>query len=107
MQIADFLPPDNVLCDLRASDKDRLLRDLTDRAAKALHVDAAPLSDAIAQREQLGSTGMGDGIAIPHARIASLSKPFGVFARLKRAMTPSRSISCSCYYFRPHRAANS
>ena len=86
MQIADFLPPDNVLCDLRAADKDRLLMELTGRAAKALQIDAATLSDAITQREQLGSTGMGDGIAIPHARIASLSKPFGVLTRLKRAI---------------------
>ena len=86
MHIADFLSPDDTLCDVRASDKDRLLRELTGKAAKALRLDAAPLADAIAQREQLGSTGMGDGIAIPHARIASLSKPFGMLARLRRAI---------------------
>ena len=86
MHIADFLSPDDTLCDVRASDKDRLLRELTGRAAKALHLDAAPLADAIVQRERLGSTGMGDGIAIPHARIASLSKPFGMLARLRRAI---------------------
>ena len=84
MQIADFLSPDDTLCDVRASDKGRLLGELTKRAAKALHLEAAPLVDAIAERERLGSTGMGDGIAIPHARIASLSKPFGVLAKLKR-----------------------
>src|SRR6188474_3404803 len=84
MQIADFLASDNVLCDVRASDKERLLDELTGRAANALRLDAASLADAIAKREQLGSTGMGDGIAIPHARIAALSKPFGVLARLRR-----------------------
>jgi PTS system nitrogen regulatory IIA component len=84
MQIADFLASDDVLCDVRAADKDRLLRDLTERAAKARHLEAAPLCDAIARREQLGSTGMGDGIAIPHARVAGLAKPFGVLARLRR-----------------------
>ena len=86
MQIADFLSPDDTLCDVRAADKDRLLRELTGRAANALRLDAAALADAIAQREQLGSTGMGDGIAIPHARIAGLSKPYGLLARLRRAI---------------------
>jgi PTS system nitrogen regulatory IIA component len=86
MHIADFLSPDDTLCDVRASGKDRLLRELTGKAAKALRLDAAPLVDAIAKREQLGSTGMGDGIAIPHARVASLWKPFGVLARLRRAI---------------------
>jgi len=86
MQIADFLSPDDTLCDVRAADKDRLLRELTGRAANALRLDAAVLADAIAQRERIGSTGMGDGIAIPHARIAVLSKPFGLLARLRRAI---------------------
>ena len=86
MHIADFLSPDDVICDVRASDKKRLVKDLTARAAQALRLDAAALAGAIAQRERLGSTGMGNGIAIPHARIANLSKPFGILARLKRAI---------------------
>jgi len=84
MQISDFLSPANVLPDVRATDKDRLLRDLSKWAASACQLDAALVSREIAKREQLGSTGMGDGIAIPHARIEGLSKPFGLLARLRK-----------------------
>ena len=86
MKIEDFLSAHDVLLDLRAPNKSRLLRDLTGRAARALRLDPASLADPIAQREQLGSTGMGDGIAIPHARIAGLAKPFGQLTRLGRAI---------------------
>jgi PTS system nitrogen regulatory IIA component len=84
MQISDFLSPANVLPDVRATDKDRLLRDLSKWAASACQLDAKLVSHEIAKREQLGSTGMGEGIAIPHARIEGLSKPFGLLARLRK-----------------------
>jgi len=84
MQIKEFLSPDDVLVDLRASGKDALLHDLAQLAAKAAGIDAAAATSAIDKREGLGSTGMGGGIAIPHARIAGLMKPVGVLAKLKR-----------------------
>jgi nitrogen PTS system EIIA component len=83
MQISDFLSPANVLPDVRATDKDRLLRDLSKWAASACQLDAALVSHEITKRERLGSTGMGEGIAIPHARFEGLSKPFGILARLR------------------------
>ena len=84
MQIKEFLSPDDVLVDLRASGKDALLHDLAQLAAKAAGIDAAAATNEIDKREELGSTGMGGGIAIPHARIAGLMKPVGVLAKLKR-----------------------
>jgi len=84
MQIKEFLSPDDVLVDLRASGKDALLHDLAQLAAKAAGIDAAAATSEIDKREELGSTGMGGGIAIPHARIAGLMKPVGVLAKLKR-----------------------
>jgi nitrogen PTS system EIIA component len=86
MPITDFLSPDDVLVDVRASDKDALLHDLATLAAKTAGVDPAMVTREIDKREQLGSTGMGAGIAIPHARIAGLKKPAGVFAKLRRSI---------------------
>ena len=86
MQIADFLSPDDIMPDVRASDKGRLLMDLSSRAASALQFRPELVSDEIMKREQLGSTGLGDGIAIPHARFHALSKPFGILARLRKGV---------------------
>jgi PTS system nitrogen regulatory IIA component len=84
MGIEDFLSPDDALVGLKAPDKQRLLRELAERAAAKLQLDPPELVQALQKREQLGSTGMGNGIAIPHARIAGLEKPFGIFAQLRR-----------------------
>jgi PTS system nitrogen regulatory IIA component len=86
MQISEFLSADDCLVDVRAADKDALLRELARRAAAAAGIDVTMVAGEIEKREQLGSTGMGGGIAIPHARIAGLTKPVGVLARLRRAI---------------------
>ena len=69
---------------LRVPDKARLLRDLSGRAAASLELDADRIAHAVLGREELGSTGMGGGIAIPHARLAELKMPFGILACTKR-----------------------
>jgi nitrogen PTS system EIIA component len=86
MEIKDFLSPDDALVKIRAPDKTRLLQDLASRAASALNLDANLVSIEILKREALGSTGTGDGVAIPHARIPELKKPFGTLVRLKHAI---------------------
>ena len=83
MDIKDFLMPSDVLVGIRASDKTRLLEDLCRRAASILKIDAGKITGDILKREELGSTGVGGGVAIPHARIADVKKPFGLLARLK------------------------
>jgi PTS system nitrogen regulatory IIA component len=84
MMIKDFLSPADTIVGLRASDKARLLHDLADRAAARLNLDATHVTQELLKREDLGSTGVGNGIAIPHARLSGLARPFGFFARLKR-----------------------
>jgi nitrogen PTS system EIIA component len=86
MEIKDFLSPDDALIKVRAPDKSRLLQDLAARAASALGLDPNPVAIEILKREALGSTGTGDGVAIPHARIPDLKKPFGTLVRLKHAI---------------------
>jgi PTS system nitrogen regulatory IIA component len=84
MDIRDFLVADDVLIGLRASDKTRLLQELSARAAASLRLDPDQLCEALFAREALGSTGVGGGVAIPHARVAGVKKPFGILACTKR-----------------------
>lgn len=84
MQLSNFLSVENTLINVRSSDKTRLLSDLCDQAAKELGLDARTISGAILEREGLGSTGVGGGVAIPHARIPELKNAFGVLARLQK-----------------------
>ncbi len=83
MEIADFLTgPEAVLASVRTSGKKALLAELSGRAASIFALDERRLLDRLIEREALGSTGIGGGIAIPHARMTSLASPRGLFARL-------------------------
>jgi PTS system nitrogen regulatory IIA component len=86
MKISDLLSPADVMLDVRAKDKSRLLRELSAQAAAEVGLDADEVSDEIAKREELGSTGVGNGVALPHARLRGLKAPFGLLARLHRAI---------------------
>jgi PTS system nitrogen regulatory IIA component len=83
VEIADLLPgPDAVLACVKASGKKALLADLASRAAGLFKLDDRRLFDRLIERERLGSTGIGGGIAIPHGRMAGLAAPVGLFVRL-------------------------
>lgn len=86
MDIRAFFSQNDVIVDVRASDKVQLLKDLSARAALEVALDPALVSAEILKREELGSTGLGSGVAIPHARILGLGKLYGVLARLNRAL---------------------
>jgi len=83
MEITDFLSPTEVIVNAGAPDKIRLLTDLCNRAASTLKLDPSRITADILKRENLGSTGMGGGVAIPHTRLADLKKPFGTLATLR------------------------
>lgn len=83
MKIADMLAGEDVLR-LASPDKARLLRALSRHAAERLGLDEAAVARALTERETLGSTGIGNGIALPHARLGDVRHPFGLFATLAR-----------------------
>jgi PTS system nitrogen regulatory IIA component len=84
MQIKDFLAEGNTAIDVRASDKSGLLKALSARAASAVNLPAALISSEIEKRDELGSTDIGGGVCIPHARFQGIQKPFGLFVRLRQ-----------------------
>lgn len=81
-QIASLLPPDNVVPDLDASSKKRVFEQAGILFENHQSVARSTVYDALFAREKLGSTGLGQGIAIPHGRIKGLKNPLGAFFRL-------------------------
>ena len=84
MEIADLLVPRGILAQLRVGNKKAALQEIVRRAAAMTGVAERRLYDALAERERRESTGIGRGIAIPHAKLAELSSLIGLFARLER-----------------------
>jgi PTS system nitrogen regulatory IIA component len=86
MKISDLLSPTDAMIDVRSSNKRLLLQELAARAAADLGRPADQIAPFLLKREELGSTGIGRGVAIPHARLPDLQRPHGVLARLKPAI---------------------
>jgi PTS system nitrogen regulatory IIA component len=83
IELSDILSPQGVFIDLKpCSSKRQVLKELADHAAGLVDIDAQQLLEALMERERLGTTGVGHGIAIPHARLDQLNKVVGLFARL-------------------------
>jgi PTS system nitrogen regulatory IIA component len=82
MDLVGLIEPSQIIAASRASSKDQLLRDLAARSASRLKLDAHDIYAALKAREALGSTGLGGGFALPHARVEGLDRMFGLFARI-------------------------
>ena len=83
MNISDVLAPDAVIAALRVNGKKQLLQELAARAAQQTGIPERKIFESLTERERLGSTGVGQGIAIPHSRLADVKTIIGVFARLE------------------------
>jgi PTS system nitrogen regulatory IIA component len=82
MKIAEFLRVDLILPELRSTDKASVLREISEVIARSNpQLSAARLAEVLLEREKLGSTGVGDGIAIPHGKLAGLQGLLAAFGR--------------------------
>jgi nitrogen PTS system EIIA component len=85
MDISDFLSPDRVSLDVRARDKGALITEVARQFARTVSgVNAQAVETALLAREQLGSTGLGGGFALPHARLDGLETYVGSFVRMSK-----------------------
>lgn len=82
MEIEDLLTAGNVLGDFKASSKKQTIQTLSRKLAESVSLDPRLVFDSLLERERLGSTGVGKGVAIPHARVDGLTGIKGLFARL-------------------------
>ena len=86
MNISDLLAPDAILPALKVQSKKQLLQELAARAHQIARLPERRIFETLVERERLGTTGVGAGIAIPHGRMAEAASITGVFARLETAI---------------------
>lgn len=84
MKISEVIKPDDVEIGVSTASKSKLLKLLSEKAAHALGIGEQDILAALQSREGLGSTGIGAGIAIPHAPVAGIDGPFGYLACLSK-----------------------
>src|SRR5262245_20433492 len=82
MEIADLLSPNAVVAHLKVANKKQVLQELSEKAAELTGLPERRIFETLMERERLGSTGMGQGIAIPHGRVPGVTKMTGLFALL-------------------------
>jgi PTS system nitrogen regulatory IIA component len=84
MLLTDLIAPNAVIAALKVNSKKQALQELAAKAALLTGQNERAVFEVLLQREKLGSTGVGNGIAIPHGKLPKLGKLFGLFARLDR-----------------------
>ncbi len=84
MELTDLLDGECVVANLRATSKKQVLQELARRAADITGIDERKIFAVLMDRERLGTTGVGSGIAIPHGKLPELNRLYGIFARLEK-----------------------
>jgi nitrogen PTS system EIIA component len=84
MPLTSLVAPNAIIPALKVNGKKQALQELAAKAAELSGQNERTIFEILMQREKLGSTGVGNGIAIPHGKLPKLSNLFGLFARLER-----------------------
>ncbi len=84
MEIIEIITPESVVANLKVTSKKQALQELSKKIAELVGQDERKIFNILLEREKLGTTGVGNGIAIPHGKLDDLDKLQGVFARLER-----------------------
>jgi PTS system nitrogen regulatory IIA component len=84
MDLSDLIAEDAVMPALKAQSKKQVLQEMCGKASRLTGLSEREIFDTILQREKLGSTGVGNGVAIPHGKLRSIDRIVGVFARLAK-----------------------
>lgn len=84
MDLNDLISEKNILPSLKVASKKQAIQALSEKAAKITGLDEREVFDTLLQRERLGSTGVGQGIAIPHGKLPNIDKITGIFARFEK-----------------------
>ena len=84
MTLTDLVAPNAIIPALKVNNKKQAIQELAARAAELTGQNERAILEILLQREKLGSTAVGNGVAIPHGKLAKLGRLFGLFARLER-----------------------
>lgn len=83
MDLSELLTPQAVIASLKVNSKKQVLQELSKKASELTGQPERAIFEVLTERERLGTTGVGHGIAIPHGKLAALDRLYGVFARLE------------------------
>ncbi|MEM6663199.1 MAG: PTS IIA-like nitrogen regulatory protein PtsN [Pseudomonadota bacterium] len=86
MQLIDLISPEAIIASLKATGAKQAFQEIGRRAADVYDLDCRSVTEGLLEREKLGSTAMGSGVAIPHSRIEGLERIVGIFVRLEKPL---------------------
>ncbi len=84
MELTELITPDSVVANLKATSKKQALQEMSRLVAELIGQNERDIFEVLVEREKLGTTGVGDGVAIPHGKLERIEKLHGFFARLDR-----------------------
>ena len=89
MKFADFIPSASIILNLNATEKKEVIKEMMERIKEVFNLNTVKVNDTVdilMKREKIGSTGIGNGIAVPHAKLDDIKKVVGAFARSTRGI---------------------